>query len=295
MNKFFYLFFPCFIFIISCKNEQQEEILKGDLLIYADEAFLPLINAESDVFTHFYKEAKVSVISIPSDSAVYKFMTEDVGMIAVSSGLTKSERDFLAKQNIVPEVYPVAFDAIVFIASKERGNLVLNQSQLKDIFSGKIRDWQMLGSQKGAITIVVNGKGSADLNYINEKFSLDSTVSFYAVGSEDKVIEYIASHPSAIGVTGLLSIRNKVSAFAQIKVLGVQGEDGKVSYPFQSDLASGAYPYKREILLISKYKTSLGTGLASYVLTEEGQRIVLKSGLLPAKMPGREVILKKEF
>jgi phosphate transport system substrate-binding protein len=36
-----------------------------------------------------------------------------------------------------------------------------------------------------------------------------------------------------------------------------------------------------------------GTGFTSFVAGERGQRIVLKSGLLPDSIPSREVIIRK--
>jgi len=39
----------------------------------------------------------------------------------------------------------------------------------------------------------------------------------------------------------------------------------------------------------------LGIGFSSFMTGDRGQRIVLKSGLLPATMPGRELIIRDGF
>jgi phosphate transport system substrate-binding protein len=41
--------------------------------------------------------------------------------------------------------------------------------------------------------------------------------------------------------------------------------------------------------------TRLGTGFSSFVASDKGQRIILKSGLLPAVMPVRFIEVSNEF
>jgi phosphate transport system substrate-binding protein len=42
-------------------------------------------------------------------------------------------------------------------------------------------------------------------------------------------------------------------------------------------------------------KEGLGMGFASYIAGEIGQRIILKSGLLPVRIPSRIIQLRKEI
>ena len=41
--------------------------------------------------------------------------------------------------------------------------------------------------------------------------------------------------------------------------------------------------------------SGLGMGFASFVAGETGQRIVLKAGLVPVRMPGRNLVIRKEI
>jgi phosphate transport system substrate-binding protein len=42
-------------------------------------------------------------------------------------------------------------------------------------------------------------------------------------------------------------------------------------------------------------KAGLGMGFASFIAGEIGQRIILKSGLVPVKIPSRNIIVRKEI
>ena len=54
------------------------------------------------------------------------------------------------------------------------------------------------------------------------------------------------------------------------------------------------YPFIRKIYLLNyQGRTGLGMGFASFVKSEVGQRITLKSGLAPIKIPTREIRIIK--
>ena len=60
--------------------------------------------------------------------------------------------------------------------------------------------------------------------------------------------------------------------------------------PYQAYLQLKKYPLARMLYIVSgEARSGLGTGFASWALSEKGQRIVLKAGLLPATMPVRVV------
>ena len=80
-----------------------------------------------------------------------------------------------------------------------------------------------------------------------------------------------------------------------VHILSVKGlkSDQYIS-PTQNNLAEGTYPLARDLFMINAQgKAGLGMGFASFIAGERGQRIILKSGLLPTRMPGRNLILRK--
>nr|MBP6550565.1 substrate-binding domain-containing protein [Flavobacterium sp.] len=83
----------------------------------------------------------------------------------------------------------------------------------------------------------------------------------------------------------------------QVNVLSVKGLAGQKYYePSQNNIAEGKYPLARDLYIINGQGYSgLGMGFASFVAGDIGQRIVLKSGLLPAKVPGRKINIRNEI
>jgi phosphate transport system substrate-binding protein len=56
------------------------------------------------------------------------------------------------------------------------------------------------------------------------------------------------------------------------------------------------YPFLRDLYIVSREaRAGLGTGFATYVASDDGQRIILRSGLMPATQPVRVIEVKDEF
>ena len=65
--------------------------------------------------------------------------------------------------------------------------------------------------------------------------------------------------------------------------------------PYQAYLAGNEYPLLRDVVMISREaRSGLATGFMAFVASDKGQRIVLKSGLVPATMPIRIVEVNNE-
>lgn len=127
----------------------------------------------------------------------------------------------------------------------------------------------------------------------------------YALKSNPEVIRYVNDNRGSIGVIGINWIvqpeEDLEKTVAGLRIIGVKnlpGKPGADAYykPNQNDLAMENYPLTRNLYIINgEGRAGLGTGFASFLAGERGQRIVLKSGLLPDSIPSRQVIIKKNI
>ena len=87
-----------------------------------------------------------------------------------------------------------------------------------------------------------------------------------------------------------------MSFIRKIHVLAISQQfvnDGSYYRPYQGSIFDKSYPFVREVYLISRETfAGLGTGFIQWATGEQGQRIVLKSGLVPATMPIRLVQIR---
>jgi phosphate transport system substrate-binding protein len=84
-----------------------------------------------------------------------------------------------------------------------------------------------------------------------------------------------------------------------VRVVGITSEyfsEGNDFFtPHPAYIADKSYPFIREVYAITRETiTGLGRGFIQFVAGDQGQRIVLKSGMVPATMPVRIVQIRKE-
>jgi phosphate transport system substrate-binding protein len=173
--------------------------------------------------------------------------------------------------------------------------------------TGKITDWNQINSDSklGAINIVFDNTNSGSFRYFREKFELPQQLgtNFFAVNNNPEVIDYISKSPGAIGIVSVNWISDKDDSLSfsflnRIKVAAVSLPylDQSTFYlPVQGSIYDKTYPFVREVNMHSRESfTGLGSGFVSFVSGEKGQRIILKSGLVPATMPIRIIQVKNE-
>ena len=87
---------------------------------------------------------------------------------------------------------------------------------------------------------------------------------------------------------------NKIRTLSVENALGAK-KDGLFYKPSQSNISLGVYPFTRPIYVLN-YQPNMGLGLgfSAFLTGDRGQRIFLKAGLLPATMPGRDIIIREE-
>jgi phosphate transport system substrate-binding protein len=121
----------------------------------------------------------------------------------------------------------------------------------------------------------------------------------YALKSNKEVIKYVSEHPDAIGITGFAWLNDPDKDYAdavdKVKIVGIKDESSKTApseyfKPSQTTLVQHTYPLSRSLYIIDcTGRKGLGAGFASFLASERGQRIILKSGLLPDSIPTREI------
>lgn len=296
MNRFSYLcILLSFFAILSCntnKDEVPQTATSGKLKVAVDEGFWPIMKAEKDIFEYIYKYATVQQTRTTQDSAIKLLVKDSVRFVVTARKLNDGELDYLKSRKVYPKTYMFAQDGLLLLSSKKSTDSTFTFPQLREIAEGKTKGYQL----------VVDKNQSASLYSFVELLRLKNSklAAVYSSDSVEALIQYVTEHSNAIGIVGSSWFSEMESKKVQKWLEGVTvcsiSSDGKAFYqPFQSEIADSLYPLSRPIYLISREsQMSLANGYAAFLLGEKGQRIVLKSGLLPAKIPSRQVVVSKK-
>jgi phosphate transport system substrate-binding protein len=295
---------------ISCtpgNKPLNETPTRGNIHIVSDDSYKPLIDTEVFTFTHLYQNAHITPIYKPEFDVISDFMDDSVQVIVTSMRLTDEQKVYLRTQLIETHSTTVAYDALALMVHRQNPDTMLTYESIRDIFLGKITDWKQLNpkSRLGNIKVVFDNTKSANIRYFKEKFDITTNLpgNFYALQSHEEVINYISRNPDGLGVISVNWISDTDDSLSRsfidkVQVVAISqpySTDGYYYRPSQGWIYDKTYPFTREVYMISRESiVGLGSGFISWVAGAQGQRIILKSGLVPATMPVRLIQVKNE-
>jgi phosphate transport system substrate-binding protein len=298
------------LLLMSCtggKNQALNETpTRGNIRIVADESFQPLIDTEVFTFTHLYGNAKIKAEYKPEYDVINDFMNDSVKVIVTSKKLSDYQIQFLRDTQIIARTTTYAYDALALVTNRSNKDTLITYNTIRDIFLGKTKTWDAIDpkSKLGDISVIFDNTKSGNIRYFKELFEIKDSLSnnFFAVKNNAEVIDFVSRNPEALGIISVNWISDKddslsMSFIKKVNVVAVSQQyisDGSYYRPYQGSIYDKSYPFVREIYLISRETfAGLGSGFINWACAEQGQRIVLKSGLVPATMPIRLVQIKK--
>ena len=291
-----------FIFVFACKDkmdatENQETILTGEIDLYVDKTVESMVQGQIDVFENQYK-AKINLTAKSESEIVNDLLNGKTTMAVLTRRLTQEEENYFTNKKVIPRISHFASDAVVFIRNKKNNDTLLDLDEV----------YNLLHQKPAAIkSLVFEDPNSSVVTYMNRwaKVSNGAKENVYSLKSTKEVFDFVVANPDAIGVIGLDAITEPYpewkNSLADINVMSVKDVktaiDNKKYYsPNQASLGKGLYPLKRSIYVLNYQGfAGLGTGFASFVVGDIGQRIVLKSDLLPISIPERNIITRKDL
>ncbi len=292
------LFFSLLAVIAACEQPKTKSgkaldtPTTGEITIMVDEGYRPIIETSIDVFDSIYKQAKINAIYTSEGEAVNALVRDSVQVIVITRQLTDDESKYFESRGFKPKVTPIAYDALAFILNPANKDTVFTTEQLQNILTGKTAKWSDLNpkSSLGNVQIVFDHPLSGTVRYVKDSILAGTSLppNASALKTNTEVIDYVAKNKNALGIISANWISDTDDSGVQkflkeIKLADIASVAGEEGYgPYQAYLAKGWYPYKRTVYIINaQARNGLGLGFASY-LAADGQRIVLKDGLLPA-------------
>jgi phosphate transport system substrate-binding protein len=207
--------------------------------------------------------------------------------------LTIEENKIFEQKKITPKITKFATDAIALVSNKAYNDTLIDLQHVIEF---------MQGNQNSSIKgLVFDNPNSSTVRYMNDLAGIKEIPQkgVFSFKTNQEVIKFVAQNEGMIGVVGVNWLFQPMPDMQEyvdkVNVLGVKSLSGGNYYmPTQNNLAEGKYPLARDLYIINAQGyTGLGMGFASFVAGDIGQRIILKSGLLPVRIPGRKIMIRK--
>lgn len=160
----------------------------------------------------------------------------------------------------------IAQDGIALVVHPQNAVEGLTLTQTRDIFFGRILDWEEIGGMPGEIIAVSREDGSGTREVFEEMVMEEKRVTLTAIvmPSSEAMVEYVARHPTAIGYVSMSYLS------PQVKALQIEGVN-----PTPATVQSGAYPLTRPLYLLTGQKaTGEMKAFIEFALSPAGQAVV---------------------
>lgn len=284
----------------ACKNETASKIditdettIAGNLNLQVDATVQPIVEDVLAVFKSVYPKAQILQVNRSESDIVNAMMRDSSTVVVLARELEANEKAHFDKFNIKPRITHFATDALALITNKSAADTIVN---LEDVYK------VMRGEESATVKkLVFDNPNSSALQMLMKKAGVTKIPAnaVYSLNTTAEVIKFVNENAGSIGVVGvnwLLQPPQELEKDVEnVKVLGVDNvkiNRGPKKYykPSQSNIATGVYPLVRKLYLLNyQGRPGLGMGFANYISAPEGQRIILKSGLLPVEIPPREI------
>lgn len=291
----------------------------GTVAVSVDETFAPILQAQADTFQKLYPNAHLRISYQPEEKVMLDLINDKVKLAVVARDLTTEEKADFVKQTIMPRITRIGIDGLAIVLNRANPDSMLTVVQLRDIFTGKSDQWRQVSGKKtlGAINVVFDANRSSTARFVRDSLTRGAPLTnrVFAATSNPALLDYVATHPAAIGIVGVNWISDQDDPAAmkflhKVRVASITARPNPKPddyiQPYQAYLAEKTaaqlaehselqnYPLRRNLYVISREaRAGLGTGFASFVAGKNGQLIFQKSGLLPAQMQARIITTPK--
>jgi phosphate transport system substrate-binding protein len=184
-----------------------------------------------------------------------------------------------------PTEYKVALDGLSVYLNEANPIKELSLDQLKNIFTGKVRNWKQIGGQDLPITIYSRENSSGTYEFFKEHVlqGQDFASSAQAMPGTAALLQAVAKDPKGIGYGG--------AAYGQgAKHIAVSKGGEKAIEPSDETINNGTYPIWRYLYIYVNPASDKGD-IAKYlawIRSDDGQKLVKDVGYFPLPEKLRE-------
>jgi phosphate transport system substrate-binding protein len=294
--------------VMGCTKRQGSDIRSGTLTVLATESHLPLVQQLVADYHSVFSDVVVTPWGTTTRAAIVDMVNDSVRCVIVDRRLNEEERSAVESAKLRVIETEIARDGLAVLVHSSNKLSAISLETLKAIVSGKTALWNTVPESKllGVIELCLTGKNSGLYELISRHFfKLEKDASLTAMAtSQQGIIEYVASHPEALGVVSYAAWKDTTrpandSARKNVRPLDLlttnaEGVQTMVSLN-QRNIYDQTYPLTYSLYVYTSEKMpGPAYGFSAFVAGETGQRVFLYAGLVPKTMPYRTIQLTQE-
>lgn len=289
---FFAVLFLSGAVFFGCKKKTDTE--KDVISVKGSDTMVNLSQRWAEVYMEQNKDVSIQVTGGGSGTGIAAIINGTTDIANASREMKQNEIDNAKSNGINPKQIEVALDGIALIVHPQNKIESLTIDQLRDIFTGKIKNWKEVGGSDQLITLYGRENSSGTYEFFKEHvLGKDASGKTNDFASSTQVLQGTAALGEAVardqkgigyGGVGYFAARNDV------KILHIKAdenspaiapaENGKVNYDAIWD---GTYSISRYLYCYMDEKKYSGSvkKFIDFILSGEGQKLVETMEYIP--------------
>ncbi|OGS23807.1 MAG: hypothetical protein A2297_02530 [Elusimicrobia bacterium RIFOXYB2_FULL_48_7] len=284
MKKYFYLL-GCVLALsvaAGCGKKSGNSIqIKGS------DTMVNLVQAWSEEFSRENPDANMSVTGGGTGTGIASFISGSCDIVAASRQMEPKEIELAKRNGLEEKEFIVSLDGIAVVVNPKNPAGKLTVGQLRDIFTGKIRNWKEVGGNDAKIVLLSREINSGThvffkehiLRNGNPKGSEEFAPGALLMPSSQAIADEAAQNTDTIGYYGMGYISPKQKLVAVSKGPGMP-----FVLPSIETVQNNTYPISRPLYLCTQNNAPEAVArFVDFALSPKGQEIVKKLDFVPVK------------
>ena len=265
------LLFTCliFTFIVPISHAYEQLVIQGSTTV------LPIAQAAAEIFMQDNPQVDISVRGGGSGNGIAALLDETCDIADSSRSIKVNEVILAQKTGISAVGNIVAMDGIAIVVHPSNSVNAIKMEQIKDIYTGKIKNWKELGGEDKKIIVVGRDSSSGTFEAFESIVMKGAKVIPEALAqvSNKTVATIVSTTEGAIGYVGLGYLSDAIKA---LEVNGIIANSDNVG--------NGKYHISRPLYM---YTDGAPEGtmkqFIEFIWSEKGQKIVAEQGFVVLK------------
>lgn len=253
----------CATFLFGCSRAEVGVIIAGSTSVQ------PYAEILAEEFTQILSDTEIDVQGGGSAAGITaaESVTADIGMSSRNLKEKELERGLWWTE--------IARDGLAVIVHPDNPVIDLTFEQIRDIYAGKILNWNQVGGKSAKIHLIAREEGSGTRSAFEDLLMEDERITPKAIvqNSNGSVKQLVANDRDAVGFISLGLVNDQVTALSLNGVAATH-----------DNIVNGSYDLYRPFLFITKSEpTGVVKQFIQFVLSDNGQKILQRKGLIPVK------------
>jgi phosphate transport system substrate-binding protein len=230
-------------------------------------------------------DAALETVKVSKTSEAYERLIKgEVDIIFVAQA-SKAHQKLAADKNIKLNLTPIGKEAFVFMVSQQNPLKNLTAPQIRDIYSGRVKQWSKVGGSSEDIMAFQRPENSGSQTVMLAKVMQNEKMR--APLQEEKVqgmggaVKRVAAYRNASQSIGY-SFRyyaTRMQNTTAIKLLAVDG-----IAPTAENIRNGTYPFTVDVFMVTAGEPKPATRkLMDWMLSKPGQKLIEDTGYVPLR------------